>query len=302
MKILVTGARGFIGQNLLNAMADLEHEIIAFSRSHMREDFICGKNIEYVSGDIFNFDCLLKYSYGCDALIHLASITSYYDIMDNPYRAFDCSIQGIINILRVCEVNNINILYFASSGKVYEKCNMEIPISESNPTNPSTWMGMYKLQVEQLIQLYSNINPNKAVIITRIFNAFGLKQNNKFLIPKLISSMYGEKIFVCNDNSKRDYIYIYDIIMAILLLIENPETGLNIYNVGSGIGLSIGQIIAVFEKITHKNLNIEFSSYENRLQEGQYECADITKIKLKGWKLTYNFETALAEMLENFIW
>lgn len=301
MRIFITGATGFIGQNLIKRIVNTSHEVIALSRSCRREDLITAENIEYVYDDLFNFNHLLKYSYGCDALIHLAGITSYYDIMNNPYAAYDCSIQGITNILRICEINKISTLFFSSSGKVYEKCDKEIPMSESYPTNPSTWMGKIKYQVEQLIQLYSAINPNKTVIITRIFNAYGWKQNNKFLIPKLISSLDGKKICVCNDNSKRDYVYINDIVTAVLLLIENPEAGYNVYNIGSGIGLNISQIINIFEKITHKKLNIEFSSHENRINEGKYECADIAKIKFKGWEPAYNFEMGLTEMLINVL-
>lgn len=295
MRIFITGAGGFIGQNLLQKLNECYIECIACVRREITNNMVRGNYITYVICDIYDYSSLLKFSKGCDSFIHLAGITSYYDIQKNPNMAFENSIQGITNVLKVCNENSIQKLYFTSSGKVYKPCYKLIKISENYPTKPSTLMGKFKLEIEKILKVYSEINISKSIIILRIFNVFGNGQGDKFLLPRLIRSSENTPVYLCNDMSSRDYIYINDVIHIIQTLLKKKNSGFEVYNIGSGRSMRVDEIINIVEKIYKKKIKFIYSDLENRM-EGKYECADISKIIKIGCLPKYNFEEALLNM------
>lgn len=290
-KMFITGASGFIGKNVIEYFSK-DYEIIAYSRNQV--DFI---NCKWIQGDILDQNKLIESMQGCKIVLHLAAITAYNDINLDPTSTFRNYIIGTINVLEAMKKTNADIFIYPSSGKVYGSSN-KLPYSESDPPHPTNTMGKAKLEVENIINLYSNImNNNCKFIIFRIFNAYGYGQSSKFLIPKIINNLNSSKLKLGNTNIKRDYIYIDDILSAIKLVLLKAPAGCSIYNLGSGTPISIMEIIKTISNISGQYINVVLDASQTRSDESDVEFADITKLSSIGWCPQKNLTSGLSEVL-----
>lgn len=276
-KILITGASGFIGQELVKKIP--KSDVILDSDGTKRVDL---QNKD----DVMSLDI-------ADLVIHLGGKTPQKDLGHDEY--FKNNILGTLNILEYCIQKKIKKLIYVST-YVYGNPHY-LPIDEKHPVEPHNAYTESKYIGERLCEYYCK-KSNLEVIILRPFNIFGKSMREGFLLTNLIDSIKNnKKITIINKKSKRDFLYVDDLVELILKM-KDYNSKFEIFNVGTGISFSFDEIIEKIEKITTKKLDVEYQEDEKTFIEDIK--ANISKISKKlDWNPKIKFEEGLKKMLES---
>jgi len=273
--ILITGATGFIGKHLVKKIPNYN---IAVDQN--------GKNI-----DLRIRKEVLKIRRS-DIVIHLAGkIPSEKNFSKNIF--FEHNFLGTLNILEYCIKKKVKKIIFVSS---YVYGNPEKnPISEKHQIKPHNTYTKSKVLSEELCKIYAE-KYKIEIIILRPFNIFGNLQKDNSLISNIIKSIKNNShITIINKNNKRDYLFIDDLIDAIIKLIDY-KCKFEIFNIGSGKSYSFENVVQLFEKENKKKIKRKYKiSKKNSIPKIQ---ADISKIKKE---IKWNPKYTLVEGIEKII-
>jgi UDP-glucose 4-epimerase len=261
MKCLVLGASGFIGTHLVAALTGLGHQVVAYSR-RFNNDCLISKdtNIEYVIGDFCNenrWDDLLSDIQVC---YHLISTTVPKSSNDDPIEDVTGNIIGTLRFLETARKKNIRIVFTSSGGTVYGRINSD-SIDEEHSTDPLCSYGITKLAIEKYLLLYRALHGVRSVVL-RIANPYGEWQRSDAIQGAIAVFMgrvlRGHTIDIWGDGSViRDYIYIQDVVRAMIAASEYGGR-VNVFNIGSGEGVSLLDILRMIEQVTAKKADIVF--------------------------------------------
>ncbi len=266
MNIIILGAAGFIGTNLIMELSKENKNIItAVDRdvSYFDKTIIDKKNIiikeSTLSHDIY-FDELL---YGQDVVYHLVSTTIPTTSNLQISQELVANVVFTSNMLEACVRNKIKkVVFISSGGTVYGK-EAKCPLKEDTPTNPISSYGVQKITIEKLLYLYRYMHGIDYRII-RLANPYGPYQRPNGQLGVITTFVYralkGDKITVYGDGSVvRDYIYIDDAVRAIINIVEKKGTH-KTYNLGCGYGTSVNDIITAIENTLNIELKTEYIS------------------------------------------
>lgn len=256
--ILIIGGNGFIGSHLVESLKN-EHQVTVFDRAPNQfvEEF---EEVDYVYGDFNDIDLLSHALDNKQAVYHLLSTTVPFTAELNPIFDIESNLISTVKLLdMIIEKGIKRFVYTSSGGTVYGRPQY-LPIDEKHPCNPVGSYGIIKYTIEQYIQMYALKN-KFSYLIVRPSNPYGPRQNytkNQGLIAKLIyNGMCQNKFTIWGDGSAiRDYIYIDDLIDFLKIAGLSSESG--VFNVGSGIGMSINQIIEALSGIIEKMPPLEY--------------------------------------------
>ncbi|MCG3711703.1 NAD(P)-dependent oxidoreductase [Aliarcobacter butzleri] len=277
--ILVTGASGFIGTELVNNLKKSGYKVFEFNSK---------------DGDISEYNLLEKYKdINIDHIFHLASKTFVPYSWENPLEFYKTIVIGTGNILEFCRLKNISLTYVSSYLYGVPKT---LPISENSDITPNNPYAHSKYLAEQMCKFYSDFY-NVKVVIARPFNIYGINQKEHFLIPHIVSQVLNNDIINVEDlKPKRDYIYLKDLINGLVKTIK-VENSFSIFNFGSGEELSVQELIDITQKVANTNKKI-VSKNNARKNEIMNVVADITKAKKElNWQPIYSFEDGIKEIL-----
>jgi len=276
MKILVTGGAGFIGHHLSNTLYSMGHDV------HVLDNLSTGKQERLVEGIKFQLKDLLVDELpdeSFDAVFHLAAPTSVQESLENPDKYKDGCYQMTINVVDWAETHNVKYFTFASTAAVYGPTEI-IPTKEDDELNPISPYAEYKLFSEQYLKTVSS--DKLQITVTRFFNVFGEEQPNSGSYAPAVAIFLkqfanGEPITVTGDGQQtRDYIYVRDLVNALMMTIEPQPYEYNIYNIGSGDEIKIIDIAKTF--------NHEIKFIEER-KEPKRSLSNIEKIEEEyGWE------------------
>lgn len=310
MKVLVTGGAGYIGSHCVKALANAGHRVIVF------DNLSSGHNKENTShifkGDLRNRDDLNKVfsATSFDAVMHFAAKIEVKESQIDPGKYYENNVGGTINLLETMRAHKVNTFVFSSTAAVYGNPT-EIPLKETSPKEPINTYGQTKLIIEKMLEDYHRAY-GLSVVVFRYFNAAGaatdgsigeMHQPESHLIPILLDKLVKGESFTINGNDYdtpdktaiRDYVHVTDIAQAHVLGLEfaHFEKPFEIFNIGSGEGFSINQVIDTAEKLTGKKLNVEFGP--RREGDPARLIADSSKLREKlGWTPEYSsLETIL---------
>lgn len=264
-KVLVTGATGFIGRYLIHELERQEIEYVVF-QGDIR------KNIQEWEG-------IQEGLYSCVThCVHLAAKTYVPDSWKNTSAFYQVNCMGTVNVLELCKSIGAKLIYMSTC--VYDQS--DIPINEEFPLMTKDPYSHSKRLGEDLCMFYSN-EMDVDVIIMRLFNIYGEGQRKEFLIPKLVNSVLTEeKIEIASLLPRRDYVYISDLINAILAAIQS-DIKFGIYNVGTGISYSVQEVIQILFEIMGTNKDV-IDLNITRPNERCNVVADTSKIERDlGW-------------------
>jgi UDP-glucose 4-epimerase len=262
-KILITGIHGFLGTYLAKKLQS-NNEVIGINLPHTNSSL---SNIKIIEGDISNSETLQNINTEIDFIFHFGSPTSVVQFKKDPIKCFNSTINGMKNILEYAKTNSIKKLIYPSSASVY--ANNSQPHNENIVPKPSNQYGVAKIECEKLANEYiDHVNS----IGLRIFAAYGpgeeKKQNLSSVINLFLNDVSKNEIPVIfgDGTQTRDFIYIDDVITAILNSAEVSQQG--IINVGSGNSTSFNQIIEKIgiqtgKKISPQYVKKELSYVEN---------------------------------------
>ena len=280
IKIILTGATGFIGKNLLNYFENLNYEIIKLDSSN--GDISINKTWENLPA--------------VDIVIHLAGLTFVPKSWDNPTEFMQINFMGTLAALNFCKKHNSKFIFLSSY--LYGNSG-NLPITENSELIPTNPYALSKKLSEDLCKFYSD-NFKVKVVILRPFNVYGPGQNTDFLIPSIISQAINLKFIKVRDlKPKRDYIYVEDLIIAI----EKSTTidlDFIIMNIGTGLSYSVLDIINFIRNQVDKNIKIESLEIE-RKAEILDSKADISKAKLVlNWTPKWSLEKGLEKLVIDY--
>ncbi len=313
MEILVTGGLGYIGSHTVVELLRENYEvIIADNLSNSSIDVLY--NIEKITGKtpkFFEIDVKDKKKtgqlfddYKFDAVIHFAGHKSVGESVENPLMYYENNLMTTINLSQLCLDYGVEKFIFSSSATVYGE--NKVPLNEEMSLSPTTNpYGETKAMCERILEDTSKVNSDFSPTILRYFNPIGAhesgllceqpkgQQNN--LMPFIAEVARGNqknlKVFGNDYNTKdgtgvRDYIHVVDLAKAHVLALKNQKCGLNVYNIGTGKGYSVLEIISNFEQV--HNIKIPFEIVERRAGDIAECYADCTKAERElGFKTEY---------------
>ena len=262
MNCVVFGGGGFIGSHLSEELLHQRHKVSIFDQDMAPNlDLLAKEGANIIIGNLLSEHEIRNAIRGVDILFHLISSTVPKSSNDDPIFDIETNLVGTINLLNAARDNGVKKVIFASSGGTVYGKPMEIPIKESHPTNPISSYGVIKLAIEKYIYLYQELFGLDYGVL-RISNAYGERQRptgiQGVISTLMLRALKEDEIVIWGDgNVVRDYIHITDIVNA-FIKIMNYDGESKIYNIGSGIGHSVNEIIKTFEEIFERKLNINF--------------------------------------------
>ena len=259
---MVTGGAGFIGRHLVAKLLDDGHEITIFDNfsSSYKNDitYLLESGVSLVTGDILDYDLLLKSISSHDFVIHLAAQTSVSESIANPKTTVDIIVNGTVNVLKSCVKTNVKNLIFSSSAAIYGN-SLDTLISENSQLSPLSSYGASKLVAEYNLHVFSKFFGLNCISL-RLFNVYGNGQSTDAGVIRKFLKNISEKapLEIFGDGTQtRDFVHISDVIQAFYCAIRNIEAKRgNVYNIGSGSATSINELAALLLSVKGKDLQL----------------------------------------------
>jgi UDP-glucose 4-epimerase len=248
VNILVLGGHGFIGSHIVESLCKQGHDLRVFARKPSEYSL----DGEWFNGDFLDKSKLSEALDGMDAVVHSISSTVPATSAENPIYDIKSNLIGTVELLRLMKVYGVSrLVYFSSGGTVYGNPTTT-PVSEKFPLNAISSHGAVKVAIEKFIEVSKNSCDIQPVIL-RPSNPYGERQGH-FGVQGLISTvlnnaMHHKPVVIYGDGTVvRDYIYVKDVANLVCKVLDTDRCG--IYNVGSGKGYDINQIIDIIESVT----------------------------------------------------
>ncbi len=323
-KVLITGGAGYIGSHTALELLNTGYEVVVYDNlsnssveSLKRVEELTGKSVKFYEGDVLDAAKLTEMfkAEAIDAVIHCAALKAVGESVRKPLEYYRNNINGTLTLMDVMRTVGVKNIVFSSSATVYGSPEI-IPITEECPkgqcTNPYGWT---KSMMEQIMTDLQKADPEWNVILLRYFNPVGAHKSGRIgedpkgipnnLMPYITQVAVGklEKLGVFGDDydtpdgtGVHDYIHVVDLaighVKAIDYILTNP--GLDIINLGTGIGYSVLDMVKAFSKACKRELPYEIKPR----REGDIAMcyADPAKaLRVLGWKA----ERGLDEMCED---
>ena len=278
--ILLTGGFGYIGSHTASILAERKEEFIIYDNfSNTNPDIVkrleqtTNKKINYVNGDIRDTNKLINVikTNKISSVIHFAALKSTEDSINNPIEYYDVNVLGTISLLKAMQINGVKKFLFSSSASIYGEPEY-LPIDENHPIHALNPYGESKLIVEKILSDLSHSDNSWSIICLRYFNPIGshhygligddpLLEKSKNLMPSIINvakglkkivDVYGDDYDTQDGTGVRDYIHVMDLADAHVKSINYLDkfSGIDIFNLGTGKGFSVMELINTFENVT----------------------------------------------------
>ena len=312
MSILITGGAGYIGSHtcveLINAGKDIvviDNYSNSCSESLERVKKITGKDFRYYDCDIRDREGLEKVfkENEIEAVIHFAGLKAVGESCQKPWEYYDNNITGTLVLVDVMRKNGCKKMVFSSSATVYGEEN-QVPFVETMKTGTTTNpYGTTKLYIENILKDIYNADNEWSVVLLRYFNPVGAHESGLIgeapsfpnnLMPYISQVAVGKREFLsvfgdCYDTPDgtgvRDYIHVVDLALGHVKAIDFalPRTGVEIFNLGTGNGVSVLGLVKAFEEAN--NIPVPYKIVEPRAGDVAYSYANAQKaLDILGWK------------------
>ena len=320
---LVTGGAGYIGSHTLIELINNNFNVVVVDNlvnsSHeslRRVEQITGHEIPFIEADVRDQSVLddIFTTYSIDSVIHFAGLKAVGESVAKPLEYYDNNLVSTLALLEAMREHSVKQLVFSSSATVYGNPN-ELPLRETSTvgvglTNP---YGKTKYMIEQIIQDYCAADPAFEATILRYFNPIGAHQSGQIgedpsgipnnLLPyvaqvavsKLQSvGVFGNDYDTPDGTGVRDYIHVVDLARGHVAALQHMKDGANVYNLGTGSGTSVLEIIKAFSKACGRDLPYEIKP--RRAGDIAACYADCSKAERElGWRAELSIEQACAD-------
>jgi len=293
MKVVVTGANGFVGLHTVRGLLDAGYNVLAvdITDSKLKARFKGDKRCEIATTNILdeNLKKLIKKE---DKVLHLAAIARFGEARRNPQRAVKVNIEGTLNIIKACIEKKAERLVYSSTGSVYSH-NAPIPIREDAKREPASIYGLTKKQAEEWIFLYGE---NLPYVILRYGYIYGKDKDWGAVGAFLKRLKQGERPLIFGGKQTNDFIYIKDIVQANLLALETEHTR-QAFNIGSGRATSIKDVCEQCIDAMGSNLTMEIKP--SRAFDFPVFVYDISKAQtLLNFEPKWNLSKGIKDILK----
>ncbi len=297
MKCLVLGGGGFLGSHASEALLGAGHGVRVFEKELVNRESVAHllPKVEWTDGDFTNETHVKEAVAGVDCVIHSLCTTLPKTSNDNPVYDISSNLISTLHLLEASRDAGVKkIIFFSSGGTVYG-IPRYTPIPEEHPNDPVCAYGIQKLAIEKYLMLFRHLYGLDYGIM-RISNPFGERQrphaSQGAAVVFLNKVLKGETIEIWGDGSvTRDYLYVKDVAGAVLKLLDyNGDQ--RIFNIGSGKGMSLLQLIEAIEKVAGRKAKVRFTP--SRSFDVPVNVLDIKRAgKELGWRPEAGFEEGL---------
>jgi UDP-glucose 4-epimerase len=288
-RVIVTGASGFIGLNLVRALSKLGSEVLVIDRIQSAERFA---GVEFEWADLRHLDRV----YDADYLIHLAAITNAGYAERHPLDTYEVNVLGTLNLLNHVRVKER--ILFPSTALIYRAS--EMPIDEEAEQDPASIYAQSKIVGEQLIKFHcKRMGVNYTLV--RFFNIYGRGQLPMYIVPQVLRQIVEEdRIVLRNGSVTRDLLYVDDCIDAVLKLVVSPSAADSVFNIGSGHTVSIADVASTAVRISGRH-NVEINDLEENIDYSPTAItADTRKVRSTiDWRPRISLPEGLKMMWES---
>lgn len=318
MKILVTGGVGYIGNHTVIQLVEDGNEVVIvdnLSNSKLealsRVEEITKTKIKFFNIDLLDKEKLdqIFCNEEIDAVIHFAGLKAVGESVEIPLHYYNNNVVGTLNLLEVMEKNNVHKLVFSSSATVYGDPH-KVPITEDFPLSTTNPYGRSKLMIEEILRDLYKSNPEWDIAILRYFNPVGAHESGIIgedpngipnnLMPFISQvavgkrealSIFGNDYPTVDGTGVRDYIHVVDLAGGHLKALEKltQKPGCVEYNLGTGKGYSVLELIKAFEKASGKKITYNITERREGDIATCYANPQFAKIEL-GWEASYGID------------
>lgn len=322
MNILVTGGAGYIGSHTIIELLNSGHEVVVIDNlsnssqeSLYRVENITGKKITFYKIDVSDSNSLSKVfdENHFDAIIHFAGLKAVGESVEQPLIYYRNNIDSTLSLLEMMEKHAIKKLVFSSSATVYGMAPVpyvETSVAGQDITSP---YGRTKYMIEQIIKDFSLQHPKNTYTMLRYFNPIGAhesgdigedpkgKPNNLMPYISQVASGKREQLSIFGNDYNtpdgtciRDYIHVADLAKGHLAALTKSPEGYNVYNLGSGAGVSVLELVNIFIKTTGKNIPYVFEARRSGDLPEFYANPQKALVELN-WKTEKSLEKACVD-------
>lgn len=312
-KILIVGGAGYIGSHNVRLFLDKGYDVVVVDNLNTGHISAIDKRAKFYNLDIRRKDELksILIEEKIDAIVHFAALSLVGVSMKDPLSYFDNNVYGMITLLQAMQEAGVNKIVFSSSAATYGN-QKEVPLLETSPTNPTSVYGETKLMMETIMKWCDQCIGIKYVSL-RYFNAAGASMDGSIgedhnpethLIPLILQvplgkrdhiSVFGQDYDTRDGTCVRDYIHVEDLATAHVKAIEYLLSGneSNIFNLGSGEGQTVSEMIDAAERIVGQPIKKEFG--ERREGDPDTLIASNKKAKeILGWENTKSLDDIIS--------
>ncbi|MDC3408813.1 NAD-dependent 4,6-dehydratase LegB [Burkholderiales bacterium] len=315
MKVLITGADGFIGSHLTEALVEAGFETKAFVLYNSFGswgwlDHVPPKikdNLEVFAGDIRDPHGVRAAMGGCDAVLHLASLVAIPYSYHSPDTYIDTNVKGTLNILQAARQLDISRFVHTSTSEVYGTARF-VPITEEHPLQGQSPYSASKIAADQLAySFYTSFG--LPVSIVRPFNTYGPRQSARAVIPTIITQIAQGKreIKLGSVSPTRDFNFVKDIVAGFMAAMQAGSFLGEVVNLGSNFEISIGDTASLIGDVMGKNIEIIADEARLRPKASEVErlwCANEKAVEAFNWRPEYGglegLRKGLVETVEWF--
>ncbi|TFH78811.1 MULTISPECIES: UDP-glucose 4-epimerase GalE [Pseudomonas] len=324
MKILVTGGAGYIGSHTTLALLEAGYEVVVLDNLCNSSDAalhavegICGKSALMIRGDVCDRALLdrIFQQHSIDAVLHFAGLKAVGESVRKPLEYYETNVSGSITLCQAMAAAGVFRLVFSSSATVYGEPE-QMPIREDFPTGiPTNPYGQSKLIVENVLRDLSLAEPRWSIALLRYFNPIGAHDSGHMgedpsgipnnLLPYISQvavgslqelSVFGDDYPTADGTGVRDYIHVVDLADGHLKALQaiDGRTGIHTWNLGTGDGYSVMQVLRAFEQACGKP--VPFRVMPRRSGDIAESWADASKAEKElGWKATRNLQDMVTD-------
>jgi len=302
----VTGAAGFLGSHVVEHLLLRQLPVIGLDdlstgnwrflapfAPNPRFTFVC-KDMRDEAG--LTALCQAKHP---AAVIHLAALHFIPAAMRNPGLTVSLNVHGTQSVLSACRSANVPRFWFASTADVYKPTDQ--PHHEAGEIGPFNIYGLTKWMGEKLVQLEADAHPERHFVIGRLFNLYGPRETNPHILPEIIAQIRNGGSNVLRLGSvtpKRDLVPVADAARAVVEMVEKSASGVAISNVGTGVSVSMQEVVERIASLTSKPLKIETDPAKVRPVERPHLQADTVRLRsMIGWVPHSDLTEGLRDLL-----
>lgn len=276
-QVLVTGAAGFIGSHLTEALVRTGAKVRVFVRYNSRngrgnlEDLEQPilESVEVVAGDLRDSNAIERAVAGCDIVFHLGALVGIPYSYQNPREVVETNVLGTLNILTAAREHQISRVVHTSTSEVYGSASY-VPIDENHPLQGQSPYSASKIGADKLAESFYAAY-DLPVVTVRPFNSYGPRQSARAVIPAMITQMLtGDEIRLGNTETRRDFTFVTDTAAAFLAAARAEGVLGRVINAGSGSEISIGRLAQIVLRTVQKP-NARIIVEKERLRPGRSE-------------------------------
>jgi dTDP-glucose 4,6-dehydratase len=306
--VLVTGAGGFIGSHLTEALVKSGAKVRAFVHYNSRNDigFLkefapqTRKQIEIFYGEVHELETVRQAVKDIEILFNLAALVGIPYSYKHPQEVVGINTIGTLNMLIAAKDGGVKKVVQTSTSEVYGSA-VYVPIDEKHPLQPQSPYSASKIGADSLAMSFF-FSYGLPVAIIRPFNSYGPRQSARAVIPTIITQVLTqERLRLGNLDTTRDFTYVTDTVEGFIKIATSEKSTGQVINIGSGREIPIRKLVEIVVKLAGKKVEIEIDDSRKRPEKSEVSrlCADNHKAKeLVGWSAVVPFEEGLKKTID----